>query len=359
MYKEFTANGLDVHILYWKNKLSKEAIIPQTQLPDQNDYYSAENIAFLNQYIVRHSIDVLINQSGLNNRTSLLCVDACKKTRCKLVTVLHNSPDAILRMNRCTHYLMRYSITNSILNFMFSQIQRFPFYKGGRYIYDNSDKVILLSNNYRKMYEKLYVGKSVDKVLAINNPLTISTRNENFSKDNIVLFIGRLSAQKSLGKLLYMWRLIESDEKCNSWRLVVLGDGEEKKQLISLMHKLQLMRVEFKGFVDPNTYLNNARILCMTSIFEGFPMVLVESKAYGVVPMAYDSFASLSEIIRDGINGYIIPPFSQKRYIEKLKSLIINPFILEKMSEYSRKDADRFCSNKIISEWILLFSQLK
>jgi len=45
----------------------------------------------------------------------------------------------------------------------------------------------------------------------------------------------------------------------------------------------------------------------MTSRFEGWPMVLMEAMQMGVVPVVYNSFESLSDIVVDGENGYIIP----------------------------------------------------
>lgn len=45
----------------------------------------------------------------------------------------------------------------------------------------------------------------------------------------------------------------------------------------------------------------------MTSIWEGLPMTLIEAMHYGCVPIAFDSFAALYDLIDNGNNGFIIP----------------------------------------------------
>ena len=50
----------------------------------------------------------------------------------------------------------------------------------------------------------------------------------------------------------------------------------------------------------------------MTSIYEGFPMTLLECQSFGVVPLLYNSFSAAVDIIDDGINGYLISPYKKK-----------------------------------------------
>ena len=59
-------------------------------------------------------------------------------------------------------------------------------------------------------------------------------------------------------------------------------------------------------------------IFCMTSNYEGFPMVLLEAMQFGCVPIAFKSFESLDDIIINHNNGYQITPFDIYEYINSL-----------------------------------------
>lgn len=54
----------------------------------------------------------------------------------------------------------------------------------------------------------------------------------------------------------------------------------------------------------------------MTSIYEGFPMTLLECQSFGVVPLLYNSFSAAVDIIDDGINGYLISPYKKKNTLK-------------------------------------------
>lgn len=75
----------------------------------------------------------------------------------------------------------------------------------------------------------------------------------------------------------------------------------------------------------------------MTSLFEGFGLVLTEAMYYGVVPLAFNSYANVGDIINDKVNGFIIPPFDIKEYADKISSLIDNETLRLQMSEAAIK----------------------
>ena len=77
--------------------------------------------------------------------------------------------------------------------------------------------------------------------------------------------------------------------------------------------------------IQQNT-IKRAPILCMTSNYEGFPMVLVEAMQYGCVPFAFDSFPSLYDIINDGINGVIVPAFDEDSYAKKSHVILVSTY---------------------------------
>ena len=95
----------------------------------------------------------------------------------------------------------------------------------------------------------------------------------------------------------------------------------------------------------------------MTSNHEGFPMVLTEAMQYGCVPVAFNSFDSLSEIIDNNKNGFIIEPFDLNDYGNKIISLIKSQK-LKDFSDNAFKSMDRLTIDKITDKWIELFEKV-
>ena len=87
-------------------------------------------------------------------------------------------------------------------------------------------------------------------------------------------------------------------------------------------------------------------------------MVLVEAQSYGCVPVAYESFASLKDIITDGENGITVPPFDEHEYIERLDKLMDDTALREQMGESARKSVSRFYASDIADLWLNEFEKL-
>ena len=58
----------------------------------------------------------------------------------------------------------------------------------------------------------------------------------------------------------------------------------------------------------------------MTSHIEGWPMTLLEAQQYGCVPIVYNTFAALSEIIENNVNGYIIGKYDEEAFFNAILS---------------------------------------
>lgn len=73
----------------------------------------------------------------------------------------------------------------------------------------------------------------------------------------------------------------------------------------------------------------------MTSKYEGLAVTLMEALQYKCIPLAYDSFSSIYDIIIDGVNGFIIPAFKEDIYVNKLLSLIQDVNLRKSMMDNS------------------------
>ena len=86
-------------------------------------------------------------------------------------------------------------------------------------------------------------------------------------------------------------------------------------------------------------------------------MVLTEAMQCGAVPVAFNSFASVTDIIDDGRNGVLIKPFSIKQYEKALRQLMDNPDLLNQMSKYAQQDIKQYSVENVVDQWEALFKE--
>ena len=93
----------------------------------------------------------------------------------------------------------------------------------------------------------------------------------------------------------------------------------------------------------------------MTSSFEGYGMVIVEAQAYGVVPIAFNSFPILSYMFLDFKAGVEVEPFSIQDYTQKVIYLIENEQKINDFVKFGKVAVERFLPTKIAQDWENLF----
>lgn len=321
------------------------------------DYKSEENRLFYNRYIVENKVNIVVNNVMFEQSELFLTTDC----NVKKVTVIHNKPsldyDNLFRLrNNSVEEFFRRIIRVIIWSIKGYKKQ----YKNGitkrlSFIIKNSDVVSLLSDKYRDDFCRFMTDVKQDKIVSIANPNTYSEQNVKFPKKQQLLFVGRLHGySKRPERLVAIWRKLY--KKFPNWELVFVGDGPDKDRIEKSIRKLE--RVSLVGFKDAKPYFEEASIFCMTSSFEGFPMVLTEAMVHGVVPVAFDSFAAVTDIIEDDKNGMLVKPFSLSEYVTKLSLLMNENDRREKMAKYAQESVKKFDVDKITDAWEDLFCNI-
>ena len=155
--------------------------------------------------------------------------------------------------------------------------------------------------------------------------------------------------------MLNIWK--EINKTHSDWQLKILGSGDWdywKKIIV----RYNIENAEVVGFCNTSEYYQKASIICMTSVTEGLPMVLIEAQQYGCVPIAYSSFAALDDIINDGENGFSVKAFDQKEYVSKLRRLMDDSNIRDRMSVNAIESVKRFNVDNIAALWIDNFERI-
>ena len=189
-------------------------------------------------------------------------------------------------------------------------------------------KIIAQSNG---MHNDLIKSFHIDgtKIETIFNPaFAIGNNNGSDYKlkkyENDFLFVGRLNAQKGLTYLIKAFALaIKSNPNLH---LTIVGEGEEELRLKSLVKELGLdLAVSFEGF-QPSTisYYKRSKATVLTSLFEGFPNVLVESISLGIPVIAFDCPSGPKDIIIPNVNGILVEYKNTSEFAQAILSVANN-----------------------------------
>ncbi|MBD2778373.1 glycosyltransferase family 4 protein [Iningainema tapete] len=140
-----------------------------------------------------------------------------------------------------------------------------------------------------------------------------------------LLFVGRLAAAKGLPILLESLAILT--QKHPDILLTVVGDGPDREKLEQMTTDLGLSNnvkyVGYKSQAEVRDYFQQTDIFVMSSFAEGIPVVLMEAMAAGV-PVVATQIAGVSELVENGVNGYLVPPGDIVIMAEKIEILLSN-----------------------------------
>lgn len=354
------AHGLKArgHSVYYmsRTKVDGEYDIPCYFLPDTVGI-TKSNIDFVNKFCQDHHIDVIINEAGNTDDIYLFSNEHIR--RVKIITELHFCPSVSFRYYYRSLHLplqvknLKESVFN-LLKWFKAPLNKRMHVKNAvkryRYMYENSDNVVLLSPSYIPEFKKMAKLETTEKLLAIWNPNTFDVGTSNHTKEKLVIAMGRLDwSQKKIDYLLKVWKMVQPSHP--EWTLSICGEGPAKEQLQTIIQKDRIKGVKFEGNVQPLSFYQRASILCMTSLFEGTPMVIVEAMQCNCVPVVYDTYSAAKDMIDDGKTGFIIPPFNKKEYAHKLSLLMDNENLCQQIGEAAKASTERFEIEGIIDQW--------
>ena len=271
-----------------------------------------------------------------------------KNTNVKIIISLHAAPDSWVNKNKWGLVLPKVYFKESIKSFIFNFYN--PHIRKVIGSYQVSDKYLLLSKSYIKMFEQTYhIDDKENKLIAIPNPCPFKDSYNGVARENIVLAVSRMQEdQKRIFCMLRIWARIYKYH--SDWKLVVVGDGPDFTTYKQMASKLS--NIMFEGHSsNVQSYYKKSKIFMMTSIWEGLPMTLIEAMHYGCVPIAFDSFAALYDLIDNGNNGFIIPNNDIDCFVKKISFMMDNKQYLEKMSSRILQHPNIFQMNDIIQIW--------
>ena len=270
-------------------------------------------------YVRAHDIDWIIN---VDVGMSIYGIPAARGTRARVITWEH------------ANYFNNWDS------------KLFPYFR--KYAAKRSNAMVVLTERDRENY--LSHIRTKTPVYAIPNP----AQHHEFCYDaasKTILSAGLLLPIKGYDRAIQAAAQVLPRHP--DWKWVICGEGPERARLEQLIAENGLKaQVLLPGTVgDMDEQYQKASMFVMTSEMEGLPMVLLEAKSWGLPLVSFDIMTGPSDIIRSGVNGYLVEPYDVNALAERIEELIVSQERRVNFSGHSQLDMERFDFEKILEKW--------
>lgn len=257
----------------------------------------------------------------------------------KIVIESHTKASTILMSNKFQYNKLLYYVIKHWDNHILKQLK-------------NTSCIVTLTQADTKFW-----NKHANRVEVIPNMITIlphAVPNYNLKR---VISVGRYSYEKGYDMLIKAWSIVIN--KFPEWRLYIYGNGDVS-EYISLINKFQLEKSVFcmpatKDIVSE--YIKSS-IYVMSSRYEGFGLVLTEAMSCGLPCISFDCPYGPSEIIKDGVDGFLVEKNNITMLAEKMEILMTNITLRSEMGRKALANVNRYNIDVVMKKWIDLFDKI-
>ncbi len=340
--EEFTKREHEVEFFINKPPVEIETNLPVRILKGKNDISRALELASIFE---RENFDVCLGfmkpQSVVLGLAKILKGKAFKT---KLVGSIHNS-DNFLSYPRFYHIPYRFLV---------------------KILLEKLDGLVVVSEWVKRdVQEAFFVNEGLLKV--IYNPIDtqrvlelskepIEGELKEIFKNPVVINVSRLEKQKGLHHLIKIFSRVA--ERVKNSHLVVVGDGSLRGELESLTDTLGLKdRVHFLGWREnPFKYVARSKVFAMTSLWEGLPMVSLETLSLGVPMVAFKTRGGHVEVLKDCCPLVDYP--DEERYAEILVRILTDKDYRGSLVKRATQRVKNFSAERVAEEYLGYFEGL-
>lgn len=290
-----------------------------------------QTILALRRYIKKMRIDILIALEALGG---ICAIPAAKSAGCKIIIWEH------------ANY---YQKQGSKYTHLMRKIEMMV-----------ADAYVVLTkrdlNNFQTHFHFIRT-----KLVQIYNIANLSGSQNYDINSKIIISAGHIQKLKNFSLIPEIAHIVF--QKYPDWQWRIYGspmddEYERLKEQITKYHMEEHVLVCGRSDNMDEVY-KNAAIYVMTSLQEGFPMVLLEAKEHGLPIISFDIETGPDEIIEDGVNGFLIEPYLVPKMAERILSLIKDENKRIAFSNNATVGLDNASKQYVVSKWLNLFSELQ
>jgi len=290
-------------------------------------------ITALRGAIRRSKPDIVLS---LMNRTNVLTVFSMTATGIPVIVSEHTAP-------------------NGTLSWIWGALRELAYRRATFVVMLTTDALAQMSPTIRRR------GRVIPNPLP-SQFLAMEVGEEGASRDEgpdglTIMGLGRLAPEKGFDVLIEAFARIAA-----SWpnaRLVIWGEGEERDRLERLRAKLDLIeRIDLPGATPrPERELRSATVFVLSSRLEGLPMTLLEAMALGRAVIACDCDYGPRDIVRDGVDGVLVPPEDVEALAATIDALLGDSGRRASLGQRAVEVRERFAIGAVSERWDKLFRE--
>ncbi len=224
------------------------------------------------------------------------------------------------------------------------------------------DAMVALTDESREWLER---RTSARRVVTIPNPLALPLPMEEPVRSpglaaartpRRLLAVGRLGPEKGYDQLLACFGRLAATHQ--DWELVIVGEGPERPRLERLVQTLGLGdRVFLPGRVgNPGDWYASADLFVLSSRYEGFPNALAEAMGHGLPVVSVDCTTGPRELIRDGVDGVLVPLGNDTALDHALDDLMRDEGRRKQLGLRALEIRERLSIERVHEQWVSLFA---
>jgi len=228
--------------------------------------------------------------------------------------------------------------------------------------YKKADIIFVLGNIFNQKVKKLGISDKTKILISTNafdhallTDFDIEKKIGEIGKGKIkILFMARIIKEKGIYIALETYKIIKDLKK--EVELIIAGDGPELANVKRITFEQAIPGVKFTGYV---TGERKVQILKESSLYllptfhgEGIPVSMIEAMAFGL-PIITRPVGGIPDIIKNGINGYLVNELDPAVFSECILSLIENPQLRVAMAMENYRSAINKYSNVVVRERLL------
>ncbi len=320
----------------------------------KNLSHSNKSIKILDKYFKINKLPDIVHIHNIFPLWTYSIFDYFKKKKIPMVLTLHNYRLLIDRVKISNNDYEKFGLfkNSKILTFLISKI-----FNKNKIKLTYISKFICHTNFQKKLYAKYKIHNK--KIIIKENSLQVKKKYKSWEKrKDKIIFIGRLSKEKGLLTLLKAWKIWGNEAPI----LEIIGDGQEKKKLISFKNKNNLNKVLFLGklsYEKVQKKIENSKLIIVPSEwFEPFGLIITEALSKGT-PVAVSYIGTLPDLIVKYKHGFYFKCNDEFSLFQKVKKAWNKKGYLKKLSNNAKNTNKIFSHQKNYDYLMSIYNEIK